>query len=39
MGTRPTASDLSVLNAWDHSAMVRALEILADHEIGGWTKS
>jgi 2-hydroxy-3-oxopropionate reductase len=24
---------------WDHSAMVRALEILANHEIGGRTKS
>src|SRR5688572_32577240 len=25
--------------AWDHSAMVRALELLADHEIGAATKS
>jgi 2-hydroxy-3-oxopropionate reductase len=26
-------------SAWDHSAMVRALELLADHEIGGKAKS
>jgi 2-hydroxy-3-oxopropionate reductase len=26
-------------SAWDHSAMVRALELLADHEIGGGAKS
>jgi 2-hydroxy-3-oxopropionate reductase len=25
--------------AWDHSAMVRALELLADHEIGGGVKA
>ena len=25
-------------SAWDHSAMVRALELLADHEIGGPSK-
>ncbi len=25
--------------AWDHSAMVRALELLGDHEIGGGAKA